>query len=108
MKTYHGKIYRLVKAKDFFGAHGHETSKLSPEGISNYPSSHVSLVESRLHYCNTVWGNYGTSLKDQSQRLHDRAATIVIKCDDTNSLLHKLGWLNVLQLIDFDTAVMVR
>ena len=29
MKSYHGKIYRLIKAKDFFGTHGHETSKFS-------------------------------------------------------------------------------
>ena len=67
-----------------------------------------SLVKSRLRYCNTVWSNCGTSLKDQLQRLQDRAARIVTKCDDTNSLLHKLDWLNVQQLIDFDTTVMVR
>ena len=66
-----------------------------------------SLAESRLRYCNAVWGNCGTSLKDQLQRLQDRAARIVTKCDNTNSLIHKLGLLNVQQLIDFDTAVMV-
>ena len=67
-----------------------------------------SLVESLLRYCNTLWGNCDTSLKDQLQRLQDRADKIVTKCDDTNSLLHKLGWLNIQQLIYFDTAVMVR
>ena len=67
-----------------------------------------SLVDSRLRYCNTVWGNCGTSIKDQLQRLQDRTARIVTKCDDTNSLLHKLCWLNVQQLIDFDTAAIVR
>ena len=66
-----------------------------------------SLVESRLCYCNTVWGNYGTSLKDQLQHLQDRAARILTKCDDTNSLLHKLGWLNIKPLTEFNTAVMV-
>ena len=66
-----------------------------------------SLAESRLRHCNTVWGNCGTSLKDQLQRLQDRTPRIVNKCDDTNSLLRKLGWLNVQQLIDFDTAIMV-
>ena len=35
------------------------------------------LVESRLRYCNTVWGKCGTSLKDRLQRLQDRAARIV-------------------------------
>ena len=70
-------------------------------------AAYHSLVESRLHCCNTVWGNCGTSLKDQLQLLQDRAARIVTKCDDTNSLLHKLGCLNIQELIDFNTAVMV-
>ena len=55
-----------------------------------------------------VWGNCGTNRKDQLQRLQDRSARFVTKCDDTNSLLHKLGWLNVQRFIDFNTAVMVR
>ena len=67
-----------------------------------------SLVESRLHYCNTVWGNCGISLKNQLQRLQDRAARIVDKKNGTENPLFKLGWLDVQQQIDFDTAVMVR
>ena len=67
-----------------------------------------SLVESRLCYCNTVWGNCGTSLKNQLQRLQDRVARIVDKNNDTENPLFKLGWLDVQQQIDFDTAVMVR
>ena len=31
-----------VKVKDFFGTHGHKTSKFSPTGISNYPLSQHS------------------------------------------------------------------
>ena len=64
-----------------------------------------SLVESRLRYCNTVWGNCGTSLQNQLQRLQDRAARIVDKNNDTENPLLKL---DVQQHIDFDTAVMVR
>ena len=67
-----------------------------------------SLVESRLRYCNTVWGNCGISLKNQLQRLQDRAARIVDKKNGTENPLFKLGWLDVQQQIDFDTAVMVR
>ena len=67
-----------------------------------------SLVESRLRYCNTVWGNCGTGLKNQSQRLQDRAARIVDKNNGTKNPLFKLGWLDVQQQIDFDTAVMAR
>ena len=66
-----------------------------------------SLVESRLRYRNTVWGNCGTSLKNQLQRLQDRAA-IVDKNNGTENPLFKLGWLDVQQQIDFDTAVMFR
>ena len=67
-----------------------------------------SLVESRLHYCNTAWGNCGASLKNQLQQLQDRAARIVNKNNGTENPLFKLGWLDVQQQIDFDTAVMVR
>ena len=67
-----------------------------------------SLVESRLRYCNTVWGNCGISLKNQLQRLQDRAARIVDKKNGTENPLFKLGWLDVQQQIDFDTAVMVH
>ena len=78
--------------KTYYGKHiGHETSEFSLTGISNYPLYYHSLVDSRVRYCNTVWGNCGTSLKGQLQLLQDRTARIVTKRDDTNSLLHKLG-----------------
>ena len=38
-----------------------------------------SLVESRLGYCDTVWGNCGETLKNKLQRLQDRAARVVTK-----------------------------
>ena len=67
-----------------------------------------SLIESRLRYCNTVWGNCSSDLKNQLQRLQDRAARIITKGYDADNLLAQLGFLNVQQLIDFDTAVMVH
>ena len=67
-----------------------------------------SLVESRLRYCSTVWGNCETSLKNQSERLQDRAARTVDKNNGTENPLFKIGWLDVQQQIDFDTAVIVR
>ena len=82
-----------------------QVSFLPRESLTTF---YHNLVESRLRYCNAVWENCGTSFKDQLQRLQDRAAKILTKCDDTNSLLRKLGWLCVQQLIDFDTTVMVR
>ena len=71
-----------------------------------------TLVESRLRYCNTVWGNCGNSLKSKRQKLQNRALRAISKtkynCDDPEALLKEKGWLNVQQLIDFDTAVMVH
>ena len=37
-----------------------------------------SLVESRLRYCNTIWGNCGLTLKNKLQTLQNRAARVVI------------------------------
>ena len=72
---------------------------------------YYSLVESRLRYCSTVWGNCNNSLKANFQRIQNRAARIITHAKygsvDSEALLKKLGWLNVQQLIDFNTAVMV-
>ena len=71
-----------------------------------------SLVESRLRYCSTVWGNCDNSLKANLQRLQNRAARIIICTKyglvDSEALLKNLGWLYVQQLIYFNTAVMVH
>ena len=71
-----------------------------------------SLVEPRLRYCNTVWGNCGEALIDKLQKLQNRAARVVTKTKygsiEPDILLKNLGWLNVQQLIDLDTASMVH
>ena len=71
-----------------------------------------SLVESRLRYCNTVWGNCGLTLKNKLQTLQNRASRVVTRTKygsvEPNELLMNLRWLNVQQLIDLDTAVMVH
>ena len=36
-----------------------------------------SLVESRLRYCNVVWGNCGISLKNKLQHLQNRAVELI-------------------------------
>ena len=70
------------------------------------------LVESRLRYCNTVWGNCDLTLENKLQSLQNRAARVVTRtkygCVEPDQLLKNLRWLNVQQLIDFDTAVMVH
>ena len=45
-----------------------------------------SLTESRLRYCNTVWGNCSSDVKSQLQRLQDRAARIITKGNDADNL----------------------
>ena len=71
-----------------------------------------SLVESRLRYCNTVWGNCGLTLKNKLQTLQNKAARVVTRTKygsvEPSELLKNLRWLNVQQLIDLDTAVMVH
>ena len=40
---------------------------------------YYSLVESRLRYCNTVWGNCGNLLKRKLQTLQNRAAWVITR-----------------------------
>ena len=59
-----------------------------------------------------MWGNCGLALKNKLQSLPNRAAHVVtwtkFGCVEPDQLLKNLRWLNVQQLIDFDTAVMVH
>ena len=67
-----------------------------------------TLVEPYFRYCGSAWGKCGTSLIDKLQTLQNRAARAVskVKFDETDheQLLKSLGWLNIRQLTDFDTA----
>ena len=70
--------------------------------------SYRTLVESYLRYCNTIWGKCGHLLLNKSQALQNRTARVVmgIKYEeaDHNLILKSLGWMNVKQLIDYDTT----
>ena len=68
-----------------------------------------SLVESKLRYCNTVWGNCNLSLKSKLQNLQKRAVRIVSKdySSPVEEVSTNLKLLNVQQLIDFDTATLI-
>ena len=69
-----------------------------------------SLVESRLRYCCTVWGNCGKMLKHKLQSMQYRAARVVCKtAPETNDevALENLGRLNVQQLIEYNTALLI-
>ena len=59
-----------------------------------------------------MWGNCGLKLKSKLQSLQNRAARVVTRtkygCVEPDQLLKNLRWLNVQQLIDFDTAVTIH
>ena len=70
-----------------------------------------TLVEPYFRYCNTVWGNCGHTLLNKLQALQNRAARVVngVSFDEVeqNSLLKSLGWLNIRQLIYYDSALLM-
>ena len=68
-----------------------------------------SLVESKLRYCNTVWGNCNLSLKNKLQILQNRAVRVISKnyTSPIEQVFTEIKLLNVQQLIDFDSAALI-
>ena len=70
-----------------------------------------TLVEPYFRYCNTTWGNCGTSLLNKLQTLQNRAAWVItgIKYSeaDHSSMLKDLNILNVRQLIKLDAVSVI-
>ena len=69
-----------------------------------------SLVESRLRYCNVVWGNCGTSLINKLQHLQNRAVELAhpeSESVDISRAFKEQSLLDVQQLIDYSTISMV-
>ena len=74
------------------------------------PTIYRSLVESRLRYCNVVWGNCGTSLINKLQHLQNRAVELIHPESgsvDISRAFKEQSLLNVQQLIDYSTISMV-
>ena len=71
-------------------------------------SFYRTLVEPYIRYCTTTWGGCNTSVLDTLQTLQNRAARVIanVKYENTDhaKLLKDLDWLNVRELIEFDTA----
>ena len=69
-----------------------------------------SLDESRLRYCCTVWVNCGKTLKNKLQSMQYRTARVVCKTAPETVdevALENLGRLNVQQLIEYNTALLI-
>ena len=86
----------------------------SVKTMSNLPTSvlvsiYHSLVESKLRYCNTVWGNCNLALKNKLQILQNRAVRVISKnyTLPIEQVFAELNLLNVQQLIDFDSAALI-
>ena len=72
---------------------------------------YLTLIESHLRYCDTVWGNYEQGLLNKLQTLQNRAARIVARSRysdaDHETILKKLHWLNERQLAAYETVVLM-
>ena len=69
-----------------------------------------SLVETKLRYCNVVWGNCGTTVISKLQHLQNRVIEIIHSDSepaDLNAAFKDLSLLNVQQMIDFNAATTV-
>ena len=70
-----------------------------------------TLEEPHFQYRNIVWGRYNQTQLNKLQQLQNRAARAVAKVRFENAnhakLLQELGWLDIEQLIAYDTAVMM-
>ena len=70
-----------------------------------------ALVDPHFRYYNTTWGGCRQLIIDELQALQNRAARVVdsISFDEANHnlLLRSLGWLNIGQLLHYDTAMII-
>ena len=68
-------------------------------------------IETYFRYCNTTWGNCGTTLLKKLQTFQNRAARVIegVKYDEADhpKILRSLNILNVHQLVMLDTASLV-
>ena len=98
------KLYKKLSSAQF----SIKQIKFLPK--SSLVTTYRSLVESRLHYCNVVWGNCGSPLTEKLQRLQNRAIQLISKeseSADCNKSFTDLLILNIQQLIAFNATNMV-
>ena len=67
-----------------------------------------SLIEPHFRYYCAVWGTTGITALQKLQKLQSGAARIASPYDaHSEPLMHALGWLTVMQLIEPETAKVV-
>ena len=70
-----------------------------------------SLVEPYFRYFSPVWGNCGITALQKLQKLQNRATSVITNSPYEASslpLIEQLGWLDIRQMIDFETTKIVR
>ena len=71
---------------------------------------YLGIVEPHIRYCCSVWDCAGDTIIQKLQKLQNRAARIVTnsRFDKTSlPLIAQLGWHNVKEMVDFETATIV-
>ena len=71
---------------------------------------YLGIVELHIRYCCSVWGCAGDTTLQKLQNMQTRAASIVTDSPYNKTslpLISQLGWLNIKEMIDFETATMV-
>ena len=70
-----------------------------------------TLVEPHFRYCNIVWGRCNRTQLNKQQQFFNTATRAVanVRFENTDhaKLLQDLGWLDIEQLIAYNTAVMM-
>ena len=69
-----------------------------------------SIIEPHFRFCCSVWGVCRGTALNKLQKLQNRATRIASKSPydaRSQSLLEKLGWQTIRELIDIETATMV-
>ena len=71
---------------------------------------YLGIEEPHIRYCCSVCGCAGDTILQKLQKIQNRAARIVINSSFDKAslpLISQLGWLNIREMIDFETATMV-
>ena len=71
---------------------------------------YLGIVEPHVRYCYSVWGCSGDKILQKLQKIQNRAARIVTNSPFDKAslpLISQLGWLNIREIIDFESATMV-
>ena len=78
--------------------------------LQTVQNMYLGIVEQHIRYCCSVWGCAGDTILQKLQKMQNRTARIVTNRPFDKAslpLISQLGWLNIREMIDFETATMV-